>query len=89
MLLRGVEAVLAPVYEHLHFGPLKILLGLGNWDEVQVDEETIADKHLASIKHIWADDKYVEVYDTCLSLLRKTWAWMAQFQDAAVNYSPD
>lgn len=84
-LLRGIEAVLAPVYENLRFGPLITLFSLGNWNEIEPDRVTSTDKQLASIRQIWEDEKHVEVYDICLFLLRKTWAWMEQFQNSATS----
>ncbi|UPK92901.1 hypothetical protein LCI18_003836 [Fusarium solani-melongenae] len=80
-MIRGVGAVLKPVYERVRFGPLSSVLGLGNWDELDPnDEQAAQDGHFRSIQQVWAQSHDAEVYDKALYLLRKCNAYMRQFK---------
>ncbi|KAH7166444.1 hypothetical protein EDB81DRAFT_681266 [Dactylonectria macrodidyma] len=80
-MIRGVEAVLQPVYERVRFGPLSPMLGLGNWDNLDPDHPSVAeDSHFRSIQAVWANSSHAHVYDKALSLLRKCNAYMRQFR---------
>ncbi|RSL92877.1 hypothetical protein CDV31_014945 [Fusarium ambrosium] len=79
--IRGVGAVLWPVYERVRFGPLSPLLGLGNWDELDPNDHPGAeDGHYRSIQEVWARSHDAEVYDNALYHLRKCNAYMKQFK---------
>ncbi|RSL67383.1 hypothetical protein CEP51_012666 [Fusarium floridanum] len=79
--IRGVGAVLGPVYERVRFGPLSPLLGLGNWDELDPNDHPGAeDSHYRSIQEVWAQSHDAEVYDNALYHLRKCNAYMKQFK---------
>lgn len=81
-LVRGLEAVLHPVYDHVRVGPLHSLLGLGNWDELNPDTQPgPGDENLLRLREVWASDSNAEVYNKTLHLLRKTSTWMMQFQN--------
>lgn len=89
-LLRGVGAVLPPVYEHLRVGPLSSTLGIGNWETIDPDEHpTPQDEKLTSLHQIWKDDTHAETYDMSLRILRQCWAWMAQFENSSGNASEE
>ncbi|KAH7142737.1 hypothetical protein B0J13DRAFT_50680 [Dactylonectria estremocensis] len=80
-MIRGIEAVLQPVYGRVRFGPLSSLLGLGNWDELDPNDQSVAeDSHLHSIQEVWAHSSDAHVYDKALSVLRKCNAYMRQFR---------
>jgi hypothetical protein len=85
-MIRGVEAVLHPVYNQVRLGPLRPLLSLGNWDELDPNYQPVAeDDHFRSIEAIWARSSDAEIYDKTLYLLRKCNIYMKQFRtmDAA------
>ncbi|KAF5010642.1 hypothetical protein FDECE_3208 [Fusarium decemcellulare] len=80
-MIRGVDAVLKPVYDRVRLGPLSPLLGLGNWDELDPDHQQVAeDTHFRSIQGVWARSSDGRVYDKALYLLRKCNAYMRQFK---------
>lgn len=80
-MVRGVEAVLHPVYERVKLGPLQALLNLGNWDELEPDTSLVAeDDRFRSLGSIWAEYGDSEIYDKTLYLLRKCFAYMKQFE---------
>ncbi|KAM0437894.1 hypothetical protein ACHAPT_002259 [Fusarium lateritium] len=80
-VMRGVGAVLKPVYERVRFGPLSPLLGLGNWDELDPNDQPMAqDSHFRSIEQVWTQSNDAQVYDEALYLLRKCNAYMIQFK---------
>lgn len=89
-LLRGVGAVLSPVHEHVRVGPLSSMIGLGNWEAVNPDENPTADDEiLRNIGQLWKDDIHAEVYETSLRLLRQFWAWMEQLMNSGGSTSED
>lgn len=80
-LVRGIEAVLHPVYDYVRVGPLQALLGLGNWEELNPNKQPgPGDEDMLRLQEIWTSDKNAEVYNKTLHLLRQTSAWMMQFQ---------
>ncbi|QYT02676.1 Zn(2)-C6 fungal-type domain-containing protein [Trichoderma simmonsii] len=80
-MVRGVEAILHPVYQHVRFGPLSSLLSTGNWDHLDPDSERVADdERFRNLGDIWADSGDHEIYDKTLFLLRKSLAYMKQFE---------
>ncbi|PSN58954.1 hypothetical protein BS50DRAFT_566210 [Corynespora cassiicola Philippines] len=83
-LVRGMEAVLHPVYEYVRVGPLRSLLGLGNFFEMDPDAQPGPDDEaLLRLREIWVSDENSQVYDDTLHLMRRTNAWMAQFRIAS------
>jgi hypothetical protein len=80
-MVRGVEAVLHPVHERVRLGPLKPLLSVGNWEELDPDTAHVPeDGRFQSLGTIWAEYGDREIYDTTLHLLRKCFAYMKQFE---------
>jgi hypothetical protein len=78
--IRGVDAVLQPVYERVRRGPLSPMLGLGNWEELDPSHQSVfGDAHFRSIQGVWHHSGDVHVYDKALYLLRKCNAYMRQF----------
>lgn len=80
-LVRGVESIVHPVYERVRLGPLSSLLSVWNWDHLDPDSKRVAnDEHFRSLGSIWADSGDHEIYDKTLFLLRKSLAYMKQFE---------
>lgn len=80
-MIHGVGAVLQPVHERVRFGPLSPLLGLGNWDELDPNHQSVADdNHFRSIQGVWAHSSDAQIYDKALYLLRKCNIYMRQFR---------
>lgn len=80
-MVRGVAAVLHPVHQRVQLGPLSSLLSLGNWDDIDPDSMRVAgDEHFRSLGNIWADSGDHEIYDKALFCLRRSLAYMKQFE---------
>lgn len=80
-MVRGVEAILHPMYQRVRLGPLSSLLSIGNWDHLDPDSERVADdERFRSLGNIWADGGDHEIYDKALFFLRKSLAYMKQFE---------
>lgn len=81
-LVRGVEVILHPEYDNIRVGPLKGLLDMANWDDLDPDTQSDAeDEALLALREIWMSDSKSEVYDKNLYFLRKTRTWMVQFKN--------
>lgn len=79
-LIRGVGAILTPVYEHVRVGRLNPMLTLTNWDETDPDTQPgPGDEKLLRLRDSWPSDGDADVYNETLFLLRKSNAWMGQF----------
>ena len=78
-MLRGVGAVLQLGYDRVLQGPLKTMLDLGNWDEINPDRDPVAgDEHFCAVSRIWTtaqhqgvDDTDAAIYDQAVDLLRQ------------------
>lgn len=80
-MVRGVQAILHPVYQRVRLGPLSSLLSTGNWDHLDPDSERVAeDERFRSLGNIWAASGDHEIYDKALFSLRKSLAYMKQFE---------
>jgi hypothetical protein len=80
-MVRGLEAVLRQVYDHVSVGPLKTMLSLGNWEGLDLD--TTFDHHdeqVVGIREIWKEGDNAGVYNETLDLLRRCRMWIAQFE---------
>lgn len=79
-MIRGVEAVLHPVYDRVRLGPLRSMLDIGNWDELDPDRNAPPeDEFFLRIRAIWSQSVDAEVYDTSLYILRKSYMYTKQF----------
>ncbi|KAF9735070.1 hypothetical protein PMIN06_000844 [Paraphaeosphaeria minitans] len=88
-LLRGIEAVLHPVYDFVTVGPLKSMLSAGNWDEFDPDAYYDSyDEQILRIREIsiGGDSK---VYNEALDLLRKCRMWISQFKHLKIDDEPE
>jgi hypothetical protein len=89
-LARGVETVLHPIYEHVRVGPLKDLLGVGNWNELDIEANSDPyDEHIMSLRDIWKQGENAEVYNEAVHILRHTRMWIAQFEGFQTNDTSD
>ena len=81
-LIHGIRAVIGPVYEHLREGPLRSILILKDWDDMDPDVHPGPnDEHLIRIKQTWAGNENKTIYDETLYLLRKMSAWEVHFRN--------
>lgn len=89
-LVRGVETVLHPLYDHIRVGPLQSLLSLGNWDQLCLDANSDPyDKDFVQIRKIWDQEADAVVYNETLDLLRKCRMWIAQFEGLQIDDTQD
>ncbi|KAF4434515.1 UPC2-regulatory involved in control of sterol uptake [Fusarium acutatum] len=80
--VRGVEAVLQPIYDRVRLGPLSPLLDLGNWDQLDPDHQQVfGDASFDNLKDVWSRSNDADVYDKALYLLRKCNAHMRQYEN--------
>jgi len=80
-LIRGVNLLLHQIRPRISAGPLSSLLYIGNWNEIEPGTGTVPhDAEMQSLEAIWAGSADAPVYDESLYLLRKCWAWTAQFR---------
>lgn len=78
-MIRGVGAVVRPVYESIRVGPLAPLLSIGNWFDIDPDVDPgKGDEHFRHLSQSWAGSVDAEVYDQTLQLLRRSWAYTTQ-----------
>lgn len=81
-MMRGIEAVLGPYYDHLRPGKLNTLLNIGNWDDLDPDDlvSDPADLYLRRLRELWEDTVDAEVYDQALAAMRKCRMFTLQFE---------
>lgn len=79
-LIRGLSTVLQPVHSHVRSGPLKSLLEIANWYEINPDTvpPTEEDQRMQALREIWQDSEHSQIYDETLLQLRRTRVWMTQ-----------
>lgn len=89
-MMRGVEAVLQPVHDHVRLGPLRPLLGVEGFDAIDPDyEKAPGDEHFHRLRELWAGGTDAEVYDSTLHLLRKSHAFMMRASTPGPAVSSD
>jgi hypothetical protein len=87
-MIRGIDAVLHPTHNYLRFGRMQIIMGLGNWDELEpaaVASQGV-DGYLSRTRETWKNSGDAGTYDRALWILRKCWMFIRQFDtmDAAM-----
>lgn len=76
-MVRGVNAVLFPMYERIRSGPLAPLLDLSVFEAVILEQDTTAEDQIISmVRTTWATTSDSETYDKAHSLLRTCFAYM-------------
>ncbi|KAK1974369.1 hypothetical protein LZ30DRAFT_608169 [Colletotrichum cereale] len=80
-MLRGVEAVLGPTYDHLRTGRMIRIIDLGNWFELDPDRAAPEemDTQLCRTRDTWKNSSDAEVYEEALRILRKCRMFILQF----------
>lgn len=80
-MIRGVQAVLVPVYDRVRLGPLSPLTLIGNWDELNVESDSHPDDDtFRRASETWIDSPDAYFYDEALLILRRCRLYIAQFQ---------
>jgi hypothetical protein len=89
-LVRGVDTVLYPIHNHVRVGPLKDLLGIGNWSELDIEANSDPhDGQIIRLREIWKQGENAGVYNETLDLLRRCRMWMAQFEVVQTDSTPE
>ncbi|KAH7166446.1 hypothetical protein EDB81DRAFT_713000 [Dactylonectria macrodidyma] len=81
-MIRGLEAVLQPTHNYLRFGRMSIIMSLGNWDELDPDQDSSGpeDDYFCSSRQTWKDSSCPEIYEAALLSLRKCRLYSQQFR---------
>ncbi|KAF6811612.1 sterol uptake control protein 2 [Colletotrichum sojae] len=85
-MIRGVKFLLEPIHQIVWSGPLRVMLDIGNWQELNPDEATSASAgRLREIRSSWKDSNDAQAYEEVLSLLIRSFMFVEQFSimDAA------
>jgi hypothetical protein len=89
-LARGIQTVLYPIYDHVRVGPLKDLLGVKNWEELDIEANSDSyDGQIIKLRDIWKQGENAEVYNQTLDHLRRCRMWMAQFEVSQTDNGQD
>lgn len=76
-MVRGVEAVLSPVYDQLRKGALAHMLNISAWESADPDATCApGDEHFCHLQAAWCEDNEREMYTAELQRLRKCHAYM-------------
>ena len=79
--IRGVQAVLHPIYNNVRNGPLGPLTDVGNWDDLDVEGDPHPDNiSFSRVAETWMDMPEAGIYDETLHALRRSRMYVAQFQ---------
>lgn len=85
-LVRGIQAVLSPVYEQIKGGPLCSTLKFHRWDETDPDEQPSPDDaQMLRIREMWQGDSNATIYNETLESLRRVSAWVWNFHNASAE----
>lgn len=81
-MTRGIDAVLGPYYDYLRDGRLNVLIDLGNWDDINIDDiaSDPADLDMCRLRELWEDTSDADIYDQALSAMRKCRTYTLQFE---------
>jgi hypothetical protein len=83
-IMRGVQTLLAPVWESIAAGALKPIVIVPGWNGFELPEEhaqSPADERLLRLRGTWSSstDADAETYKEALHLLRRCCAWAEQY----------
>ncbi|KAM6507180.1 hypothetical protein FALCPG4_018562 [Fusarium falciforme] len=81
-MIRGMEAVLQPTHNYLRFGRMRIIMSLGNWDELDPNQDSSGpeDGYFCGSRQTWKDANCPEIYERVLQTLRKCRLYSQQFR---------
>ncbi|KAL2126589.1 hypothetical protein VTI74DRAFT_575 [Chaetomium olivicolor] len=86
-MIRGIEAVLYPTHNYLRFGRMQVIMGLGNWDDLEPGPVAALgpDCYLCRTRETWKNSSEAETYEQVLRVLRRCRMFIQQFEtmDAA------
>ncbi|KAH7237761.1 uncharacterized protein BKA55DRAFT_597197 [Fusarium redolens] len=82
-MIRGMEAVLEPTHNYLRFGRMKAIMSLGNWYELDPDQDSQGpeDACFCRVRETWSNSDCAEIYEEALQILRKCRLYSSQFRD--------
>ncbi|KAM0282483.1 hypothetical protein ACHAQH_002997 [Verticillium albo-atrum] len=80
-MMRGVKVLLDPVHRVVWGGPLRVLLEIGNWEDLNPDNAaSVSALHLREIRSAWQGSNDADAYDETLHLLIKSFMFVEQFE---------
>ncbi|KAH7194979.1 hypothetical protein DER44DRAFT_676092 [Fusarium oxysporum] len=79
-MARGILAILLPSFSTLRAGPLRELLCVGNFDDMDLDKIMNPDgQRFCQTRDVWKNNPDASIYEKTLWVLRKCRMFMAQF----------
>jgi hypothetical protein len=79
-MLRGVQTMLIPSFHSLREGPLRELLTVGNFEELDLEKEPHPDdQYFCQTREVWKDYADAQSYEDTLQVLRRCRMFMEQF----------
>ncbi|EKJ77315.1 hypothetical protein FPSE_02393 [Fusarium pseudograminearum CS3096] len=79
-MLRGVQTMLEPCFFALRDGPLKELLMIGNFEELDLDQHLHPDdQYFCRAREVWKNHPDAQTYEDTLQVLRRCHMFMEQF----------
>ncbi|CRK37336.1 hypothetical protein BN1708_001374 [Verticillium longisporum] len=79
-MIRGVSIVLEPVHRIIWSSPLRVMLDVGNWEELDPDDAAgDSARHLREIRSAWRGSSDAGAYDKILRALIKCFMFVEQF----------
>ncbi|KAM0354934.1 hypothetical protein ACHAPU_000773 [Fusarium lateritium] len=84
-MIRGVQLVITPSFENIVHGPLREVLSIGNWDDIDPDKQQLEldaeDQCFCLAREAWKNNPDAATYEETLYLLRRCRMFMAQFSN--------
>ncbi|RGP78255.1 hypothetical protein FLONG3_3570 [Fusarium longipes] len=88
-MIRGVEMMLKPSFFIMREGPLRELLMIGNYAELDVDNNPHPDDHyFCQTRDVWTSNPDAQTYEDTMQVLRRCHIFMEQFKSME-SESPD
>ncbi|EGU88521.1 hypothetical protein FOQG_18052 [Fusarium oxysporum f. sp. raphani 54005] len=85
-MVRGILAILSPSFSTLRAGPLRELLSVGNFDDMDPDKiMNPDDQRFCQTRHVWKNNPDAPIYEKTLWFLRQCRMFMAQFSTMDVE----
>lgn len=85
-MVRGVGAVLEPIYDHVRNGRLAPMVELPAWEIINPDTDHVpGDDKFCNLALAWVGDKDAELYNRELESLRKCRIYMQSFMNPNEN----
>ncbi|CEI70595.1 hypothetical protein FVEN_g915 [Fusarium venenatum] len=85
-MLRGVQTMIDPCFYELRDGPLRDLLTIGNFDELDLNQHSHpADQHFCRTREVWKSNPDEQTYEDTLQVLRRCHMFMEQFSSMEIE----